>query len=228
MFTPPLRRLRPLVSGLVFERRLGVETSRSVQTDELGYDDERHGFYQPSEWRTLQRALPRRLVGPDDVFIDIGSGMGRMVLRAAQYPFKRVIGVELSPQLHAVAVRNLQAIRRRLRCKNVQLVQANATDFEVPDDVTVVFFNNPFWGEVFDAAVQSVLRSVERRPRPLRVLYRNPVEHDRLMATGRFRVEDDRQMRGWRGRKVGVVIRRYQVLATGTGRAEAVTGGGAS
>ncbi len=36
-------------------------------------------------------------------FVDLGSGMGRAVLLAASRPFRQVVGVEISPALHAIA-----------------------------------------------------------------------------------------------------------------------------
>jgi len=196
----------------LFERRLAVDTADKIEFDDLGYTDGRNIYYEPAEWRTLQRVLPRRSVSRDDVFIDLGSGKARMVIRAAQYPFKRVIGVELSDGLHEVAQRNVEASRGRLACKDIRLVQANALDYELPDEVTVVFLNNPFLGEVFDAAIESILRSMDRRLRALRIIYRNPVEHERLMATGRVRLDKEWQRGASSGRRRGVVIRRYLVL----------------
>lgn len=35
-------------------------------------------------------------------FIDLGSGKGRALLIASEYPFRAVVGVELSPKLHAL------------------------------------------------------------------------------------------------------------------------------
>ena len=59
-----------------------------------------------------EAAHEAREIRPDDVFIDLGSGMGRMVLEAARYPFKRVIGVELVEQLHDLARANLASTRQ--------------------------------------------------------------------------------------------------------------------
>lgn len=41
------------------------------------------------------------------MFLDLGSGKGRMVLSAARFPFRRIIGVELSNDLTAIARRNV-------------------------------------------------------------------------------------------------------------------------
>ncbi len=171
------------------ERRNGIHTSGVIELDELGIAGPDRVRYKPAPWLTLRRCLPRRSVSTRDVFADLGSGMGRVVFQAAlRYRFKRVIGVELSPRLHAVATSNIDRNRGRLRCPAVQLVCSDVLDYEIPDDVTVVFFDNPFTGDTFSTVVDRLIASVDNRPRPLRIIYFNPVEHGRLMATGRVRV----------------------------------------
>lgn len=82
---------------------------------------------------------------------------GPVVLQAARYPFRRVIGVELSPVLHAHAQRNVELALATLRCKDVALVNRDVLAYEVPDDVTVVYFYNPFQGSVFSSIVGKLL-----------------------------------------------------------------------
>jgi len=138
-----------------------------------------------------------REVGDEDVFVDYGSGMGRVVYQAAaQYPFKRVIGVELSEELNAIARENIDRNRPRLRCQAVELLTSDALGFEVPPDVSIAFFFNPFTGELFASVIDRLLASYDRHPRRLRIIYRNPLEHERLIATGRVRPV--RRVRGWR------------------------------
>lgn len=182
-----LRRARQTASALWFDRRRGIDTADPVDLDRLGLADEHRVEYTPSGWWDLRRALRRAHVMPDDVFLDLGSGKGRIVLQAARYPFKRVIGVELSPQLNAIAARNVGALRSRLRCQ-IDLVTADVTDYRVPDDVTIVYLYNPFSGPVFQAAAQALIASFDRRPRRLRLLYQAPREHAYLASTGRFRL----------------------------------------
>src|SRR5262249_59289520 len=128
------------VGGIAVDRRLQVDTAGAV-----GFDDLEHGGtigyfdYTATDWITLRRGLGYLDVGPDDVFVDLGSGKGRVLLMAAMHPFKRVIGVELSAKLNAIARTNVERASHRLRCKEVELVVADATEYELPDDVTVVF-----------------------------------------------------------------------------------------
>jgi SAM-dependent methyltransferase len=188
--------LRRSLGQLLFERRNRIETEALVPLEEFGLADPNRIDYQPLAWLALRRILRRSEVTEDDVFIDLGSGMGRAVFQAAaQYPFKRVIGVELSNELHTIAKRNFQQTTRRLRCPHIDLVNSDAVDYELPDDVTVVLFNNPFTGEIFERVLRNLLASIERNPRKLRIIYANPTEEALLLAAGARRV---RKVRGLR------------------------------
>jgi SAM-dependent methyltransferase len=183
-----LGRLRRAGIGLV-ERALNVDTVGVIELEELDVDAAEREGYEGSGWIDLRRMLRRGEVKPDDVFLDLGSGKGRVVLLAARYPFAKVIGVEISEELNAIARRNLASIRIPLRCKRVELVTADVLEYEIPDEVTVLYLYNPFRGETFDRVIANLIASVDRSPRTVRVIYLNPKEHDRLMGTGRFRLE---------------------------------------
>jgi SAM-dependent methyltransferase len=170
----------------LFELALGIDTAGVVELDDLDLEDFEREGYEGSGWLDLHRMLRPGEVKPGDVFLDLGSGKGRVLMLAARYPFARVIGVEVSGRLNAIARRNLDG---RRRCEHVELVTADVLDYEIPDDVTVVYMYNPFRGATFDAVIAKLIASVDRRPRTVRLIYLNPKEHDRLLATGRFRFE---------------------------------------
>lgn len=211
---PPYVRARRAIRLAMFDRRYGVQTEGVVSPADAGIQQPHSMEYMPAGVLSLRRILPPRHVGPDDVFVDFGSGKGRAVLQAAlAYPFRAVYGVELSESLHAVAERNVATLRDRFRCSDVVLLQGDARSVDLPDTVTVVYLNNPFQGPVFAAVVQRVLDSVDRNPRRLRIVYGNPVEEATLLATGRVRLV--RTARGWRpGRawSLSNSYRLYEVL----------------
>lgn len=198
LIKPPYVWIRRALANALFDRRYGVDTSGDSGAVGLGGSDlvqSRH--QQPAGLLSLRRILPPAQILAEDVFIDFGSGKGRVVLQAAlQYPFRTVYGVEISEHLHRIAVSNLDAVAERLRCRDVRLVRADALDFDIPDDVTVAFFFNPFGAEVFSTILEKLLESVDRNPRRLRIVYGNPVEEDVLLGSGRARVI--RQVRGLR------------------------------
>lgn len=179
--------MRRLLARALFERG-GIETGGDVSAAALGLEDPRVG-YAPSPWRGLRRSFRRVGVTRDDVFVDFGSGKGRVVLEAARHPFARVVGIEVSPRLHTIAVENLVRARHRLRCADVRLLCADAAEAPVPEDVTVAFFFNPFRRELFRTVAGRLAESVRRNPRTLRLVYVNPQEHDALLEAGAFHVE---------------------------------------
>ena len=164
------RRWQNSLGRLLFGGRRGIDTDGKIPLEALGLAQPDRIFYLATDWFTVRRALNALSVGPDDVFIDFGCGKGRVVMMAARYPFKRVIGVDISEALTSIAERNVE-LARRLRCKDIALVKADATDYEVPDDVTVAYFYQPFTGATFAKVVDQLLASLDRRPRPLQVIF---------------------------------------------------------
>jgi SAM-dependent methyltransferase len=124
--------------------------------------------------------LPQNEVTRDDVFIDFGCGMGRVLLEAARYPFRRVVGVDIAPAFIEVARAVVARNRERLACSDVELVAADVLDYEVPDDVTVAYFADPFEQQILDTVAHKLLASLQRRPRRLRVIYFDPAGVRRL------------------------------------------------
>jgi SAM-dependent methyltransferase len=180
-----VRQMPALLVSIFFERRSGPSTMTNVDLEELGLAHPDRVGYIPAGWLTLRRILRGWDVSNDDVFLDLGSGKGRAVLFAARYPFRRVIGVEISPDLHAIAEANVRQSKSRLKCRNIELVNEDVLDYRVPDDVTVVFLFNPFRGRTFDTAIERVLQSIDACPRSVKVIYVNPFEEESLLATGR-------------------------------------------
>jgi SAM-dependent methyltransferase len=204
--------LRRSASRALIERRAGVETADVVNLEDLGIDATDRVRYEPSGWLDLRRVLRRGDVGPSDVFVDFGAGKGRVLLQAARFPFARVIGVELSPELSDIARANVDAPQDDRRCDDVSVVTADVLDYAIPDDMTVAYLYNPFRGDVFDAFVEQLIASVDRAPRTVRVIYKTPMEADRLEATGRFRlVHTARGLRPGKAWSQKMAIRVYEL-----------------
>lgn len=199
-----------LALGSVIERRMGIETSGYADLGGLGIDAPGRKRYEPSKWLDLRRILRDRDVHGDDVFLDIGSGKGRVVLQAARYGFRRVIGVELSPELNAIATANVEARRDSLRCQDVEFVTADVAEYAIPDDVTVIYHYNSIGGDVFAALVDHLIESLDRAPRTLRFIYNTALEEETLLRTGRFRmVRAARGLRPGRAWSRKMSIRMY-------------------
>jgi hypothetical protein len=154
---------------------------------EVGLAADERMSYLPSGWFYIRRALKGASITSDDVLVDFGSGMGRAVLDAARrYPFGRVIGVEISPELTAIAMENLNRTHHKLRCRNVCFVITDAIEFTIPDDMTYAYFFHPFAGHIFHAVLHNIVASLDRRNRLITICYANPVMDYAIIDSGRF------------------------------------------
>lgn len=189
---------RRLVHGLertdrIFTRLASRVLDRGLDTaGQLALPEHRVGDrtrYAASRWEVLPRAL--RYVGTSEggTFVDFGCGKGRVVHQAAKRPFRQVIGVEVSPHLAEIARGVVAARSHQHRCRNVDIVLADATQFRVPDDLTIAYFYRPFGKETFDAVLRGILESMDRHPRRVCLIYVLPPSSARLtiLGTGRFR-----------------------------------------
>jgi Histone methylation protein DOT1 len=147
-----------------FDRRFGVDTTGYIEPEDLGTPEasrEETGGYEPTPRAAFRRIL--KSVGidcPRYTFVDMGSGKGAVLLYAAEFPFKRIIGVEFSPELHSIAEKNLAAYRGRIRCRDVRNLRLNAVDFEPPAGPTVFFFFNPFKGRTLETVTRNIERAI--------------------------------------------------------------------
>jgi SAM-dependent methyltransferase len=165
---------RHVLSEYASDWLLGIETIRRVpDLRALGVEGGGNKGYSPIAYRAFRAVLARVEVAAPDVFVDLGAGKGRVLALAARLPFRRVVGVEIAPQLAAACRRNL-ARARGLRAGAVEVVTADASGYELPDDTTVLHLANPFQGEVLEAVIERLRASLERRPRRLTLLYANP------------------------------------------------------
>ncbi len=141
-----------------------------------------HSPYQPippEQFREMMSALVEYFRSPDEfsqfTFIDIGSGKGRAVLLASEYGFRRIMGVELLPELHRIALENVRALRKPGREAKIELLCMDASTFDFPDEPSVVFLFNPLPEGSLRALLAKLQRSVHQNPRPLYVAYANPM-----------------------------------------------------
>ena len=197
------------------ELRYGIRTEGDVDLEDLGVAADGRMGYEGSHWIGVRNALSRLEVDRNDVFADFGSGKGPAVLVAAGFPFKRAIGVEISDDLTQAATSNLERSRLKPAAGSVEFVTADVLEYEIPDDLSVVYLYNPFTGLLFARFIERLLRSRRAAARGrCELVYNYPFDHNYLIARGRFRPIDlsYSYWPAWR-RRPGYVVLTYEVLA---------------
>ncbi len=141
--------------------------------------------YVPTPWQLLHRLFPPGRLRREDVLLEYGSGKGRVaVWTASRFPVRRVLGVDHNDASTVAARRNLVTWRGPRRCRDIVFICSDAREFEVPDDVSVIYFYNPFLGQTFVHVLANIRASLTRRPRRLTIIYLVPFMHDALVDAG--------------------------------------------
>lgn len=192
LYAPPDREVHP------FDREHGVNTSGLMYADVLAtghpHDAASEGYYATAPslfhgalnlWQkalgapSLRPSAPSSLAGYS--FIDLGCGKGRVLLMASDYPFRKVMGVELSPKLAKVARRNLAVWLRRPRaCRQVSVMVGDVMQLRLPDGPVVLFLFNSFGAAVMTELLEGLAAAAKTRSAPIDLISIHP-EHDALV-----------------------------------------------
>jgi hypothetical protein len=153
-------------SGRRFDSERGVTTHAVLFLEDLdpetvgdaGAHATHYEAVPVDDFRQLIRALPMEAIS-SSTFVDAGAGMGRAVLLAMEYPFRQIVGVEISRALYTVATENLtKALVTNRRCADVRLICGDARAYSFPPGDIVLFLYNPFDGVALDRVLDRLAR----------------------------------------------------------------------
>lgn len=180
------------VAELEFDRTHNIETKGLIDLSVLSIDSENWMYgsrYQGVSPRLFQEMMECSCIRYQDfLFIDLGSGKGRALLLASEFPFRRIVGVEFSPELVDVSRRNIQNYRSETqRCRDISVICEDAATFRFPNEPIVLFLYNPFDQHVMGRVVENIYRSLGDCMREFIVLYAMPWHGELWDSPGIFR-----------------------------------------
>jgi SAM-dependent methyltransferase len=146
--------------------RYNIDTGGIVETDVS--DDSCHA--STVSYRAIDKMLDRLALRPDDTFIDIGCGKGRVLVLAALRRIKLCIGIEASPLMVSQADENCRRIRSRLLAPvEVELSFAESFDYR---DCTAGYCFNSFGCKTLGFVLEKIRR--DRAESQFRLCFLNP------------------------------------------------------
>src|SRR6201994_592980 len=163
-----------------FDQQYGVETGGLLYELPSGHqhDAYNNGYFAvaPSVFHSIMQTLRDRQ-GVDYrrfSFVDVGSGKGRALLLASDYPFREIIGVELSPALDRVARANIARYTGGRYRVPVSSIHGDAAVYQWPPSPLVIYMWNAFTGPVMEQVFHNLEASLAQLPRELYVVYIHP------------------------------------------------------
>jgi SAM-dependent methyltransferase len=172
-----------------FDAAHGVETGGLIPAGDLvtGHSSDAHVTAYYGVAPSILRGLVELWAETSPVqergrysFVDIGAGKGRAMLVASELGFRRVIGVELNPEMADIAERNLEQWTSSRAgdetagpVSQMRVVEMDALEFEFPAGPCVAFLFHPFEAPLLKRLLRRMETQFAKRPGTLDVLYVN-------------------------------------------------------
>jgi SAM-dependent methyltransferase len=186
-----LNRIVTIATDIGFDLRHGTDTLLcTFNMNALIFDSEhkeRTPGYQATEATTLRKLMRILNLPKSGVFVDLGSGKGRVLLVAAQCEFKRIVGVEFSPELCEVARENVKIFKRKTRTDaEIEVVEADVTRYAIEPEANVFYMYNPFDDVVMTQFLAALQHWLTQFPRKIWLIYNLPRQAETVGKSGLF------------------------------------------
>ena len=162
-----------------FDQKYGLDTEGLIRPSCMDVEDKNWIYgcrYQAIGSGLMDELTTLQISFEQFVFIDFGSGKGRAVLMASTKPFNKIIGVEYSLELTAIAKQNLLRFPKDLMKSHViELLCQDAVEVTLPDQQLLLYFYNPFEEPIMQKIVDKVIKSYENSPRRFIIMYFTPL-----------------------------------------------------
>jgi SAM-dependent methyltransferase len=172
------RRLAHVHSIHPIDSQYAIRTSGALPGSVLrvGYSAKKNAGYFGSQPSIIRRALNIIPNHNDAVFIDVGCGKGRALVVASEFPFRSIIGVELSPELAELAEENSQVVARNFPKRTpITVVNTDALNYGLPEGHLVIYLYNPFGKDLIRRLLTNIETALLEGDRQIRIIYYNPV-----------------------------------------------------
>jgi hypothetical protein len=175
-----------------FDEKYGTDTGGTREIGSLDVVDSPAARfavrYDPSSEASVRLLLDNLQIDyPRFNFIDFGSGKGRVLLIAGEFPFQEVLGMEFSRELHETAVQNLARLPPGVtRAGRVRSIHGDASSFELPRSDLVCYFYNPFGAPVIEVVAARLAAHHEKYGFQVIVIYVDPRHAEIFSKSGNF------------------------------------------
>ena len=154
---------------------LEVELDKFLKIKTNGRDDSNSNFtnypYEATPYKVLQNLGNSGYITKRDTIIDYGCGKGRVDFYLAYMTKAKMIGIEYDERLYNSAIENQ---KKAISANRVSFVNTCASLYEVPLDVTAVYFFNPFSTTILKEVLKNIRLSKEKCDREIKLFFYYP------------------------------------------------------
>lgn len=176
--------------------KLGIHTRGLIPVSVPGSEDS-----VTLPYGDIMRVLSVAGLNATDVFVDIGCGKGRVVCCASLSPVREVIGIDHAPEMCVLARKNVS--RLLMQHSPIRILNVCATGYDYSEG-SVFYLYNPFDAVILDNVLGKIRESLNRKMRPVTIIYANPVHEHSLSACPWLSMVERWEAMGSRGLAVPV------------------------
>lgn len=126
-----------------------------------------HG-YAKSDERHVRDIFESIDVQENDKLLDIGCGKGVILREACRYPFAKIAGIEMDPELCGIAEKNFRILALD---RKISVYHANALEFDRYSEFNVFYLYNPFDETVLSPVIDKI---VATKTEKITIIYSKP------------------------------------------------------
>lgn len=193
----------------------GIVPASALRTGNTAADLQNFGYAgsQPSIVRAALDTIPDLA---QRAFVDIGSGKGRVLAVASEYPFKSILGVELSPALTEIAAANAARIAMLHPDRTpIETLAADALSINLPAGELIIFIYNSLYARLLSKLADKIAAHQRQPGNSVFLIYYNPAsarvfdqhpDFDRFYAAAHDCDDGEATSTAWGTRRDSVVI----------------------
>lgn len=169
----------------IYDKIRGIDVINTESLNSLGIQTNQGYIYEGTRMRHIKPFFSENsgLFSFSEKIIDLGSGKGSALIAFKELGFKNVAGVEISERLCSITKDNLQ----KLKIADVEIFNCDILNFDQYTDFDIFYLFNPFPAEVLKIVVSEIEKSLEVKPRKVKIIYMNPKHHDEIDSSRFFR-----------------------------------------
>lgn len=168
-----------IVYELSFDLKYNTKTAGYIELDslEIANANKEHGCpYQASNYYLLKIFFEKfKDKVHNSIFLDFGSGKGRVLFLSTLYGAKKAIGVEFSKELVEICHENIENFQKKSKTRNeLKVLHQDASEYVDIKDVDIFFFYNPFDDSIMRKVLENIL-TFGAKNKEILLVYVNPV-----------------------------------------------------
>ena len=151
------------------------EWDKLLQIKTTGRDDSNSDQYrypyEPTPYGVLERLANSGLIRKKDVVLDYGCGKGRVDFFLSYQTRAKTIGIEYDERIYQSAIENQ---KKAVSGAKTEFVMTRAEEYDVPSEVNVCYFFNPFSVELLRKVMARIVESYYESPREITLFFYYP------------------------------------------------------